>query len=83
MKYLETKIEEERKTDFPKYGVTKDGYTVQSGGPTSSLIRLAGEKRWRRLMYWQFSNAVTLFVRVKGEPYIVAGHQLPKEEENE
>ena len=34
------------------------------------MLRLEGEKRWRRLMCWQFSNAGTCFVRVKGQPFV-------------
>ena len=54
-----------------------DGFTVRSGAPTSWLIRLDGEARWRRLMIWQFSNAGTLFVRIKGRALIVREHELP------
>lgn len=67
------------KRDYPntQYGTTTDGYTKRSGAPTSIMIRLENETRWRRLMVWQFSNAGTLFVRIKGEPYIVNEWQLP------
>lgn len=72
VKYLETTIAE-KKQEPPKsnWGMAADGYTKRSGAPTSYMIRLTGEKRWRRLMVWQFSNCGTLFVKIKGEPLIV------------
>jgi hypothetical protein len=70
-KYLQTQIEEVKTTETPRWGMTASGYTKQSGAPTSKMIRLAGEKRWRRLMCWQFSNAGTCFVKVNGENLIV------------
>ena len=75
--YLTTKIEAIKTTKTPRYGMTADGYTVRSGAPTSKLIRLEGDKRWRRLMCWQFSNCGTLFVRVNGQPLIVNEFDLP------
>jgi hypothetical protein len=75
--YLETKIVETRETERPRYGMTVDGYTVRSGAPTSLMVRLEGEKRFRRLMVWQFSNAGTCFVRVGGKPLVVRGHDIP------
>lgn len=75
--YLETTIAESRRTDVPRYGIGADGYSLRSGAPTSILVRLDGEKRWRRLMCWQFSNAGTLFLRIGGIPYIVPEHQVP------
>lgn len=62
----------------PYAGLTRDGYTKRSGAPTSRMIRLQGEKRWRRLMVWQFSNAGTLFVRLNGKPHIVRDFDLPR-----
>ena len=47
--YLETPIEETRRTETPHYGMAADGYTLRSGAPTSRMVRLSGEKRWRRL----------------------------------
>ena len=71
VEYLETPIEAKRQTDVPRYGMAADGYTKRSGAPTSYMIRLEGETRWRRLMVWQFSNCGTLFVRVAGKPLVV------------
>ena len=72
LKYLETKIVEAKRTkDVPRYGMTADGYTKKSGAPTSVMIRLDGEKKWRRVMVWQFSNVGTCFVRIKGECLVV------------
>lgn len=76
--YLQKKISESKRTDAPHYGRTSDGYTCRSGAPTSLLVRLEGETRWRRLMVWQWSNAGTLFVRVGGEPLVVGDHDVPE-----
>ena len=75
--YLQAKITERLDTEQPSWGMTKDGYTLRVGAPTSVKIRLEGERRWRRLMVWQFSNASTLFVRIKGQPFIVRDHDVP------
>lgn len=71
VKYLETTIVETKHTITPRHGVTVDGYTKRSGAPTSTMVRLVGEKRWRRLMCWQFSNAGTYFVRINGQELVV------------
>lgn len=71
VEYLETPIADKRRTDTPRYGMAADGYTLRSGAPTQWLVRLDGEKRWRRLMCWQFSNAGTCFVRIGGKCLIV------------
>ena len=76
--YLETRVESMKQTEPPRYGMAADGYSLRSGAPTSRLIRLEGEKRWRRLMVWQFSNAGTLFVRIAGQPLVVREHDLPE-----
>jgi hypothetical protein len=76
--YLEKKIVESKQTRTPNYGMTVDGYTVNSGAPTSWMIKLENEKIWRRLMCWQFSNAGTLFVRIKGTEYVVDEYQIPR-----
>lgn len=78
--YLETPIAEARQTDTPRYGVGADGYTLRRGAPTSWMIRLEGETRWRRLMCWCFSNAGTCFVRVGGQPRIVRDCDMPPRE---
>ena len=101
--YLKTKIAESKQTETPRYGPSKvrsmaaDGtnrvactpYNLKSGAPTCYLIRLEGEKRWRRVMHWQdayyeprmglytFSGVGTLFVRIKGTPYIVREYDIP------
>lgn len=75
---LTTKIEAARRTRTPPWGMTVDGYTKRSGAPTSYMIRLEGETRWRRLMVWQFSNNGTLFVRIKGESVIVNEYDIPE-----
>lgn len=75
---LTKRIEAMRQTIAPRWGMTTDGYTKRSGAPTGWLVRLAGEKRWRRLMAWQFSNAGTLFLRMQGQALIVRETDLPK-----
>lgn len=72
--YLQTEIVESRRTETPRYGMTAEGYTCKAGAPTSLMIRLEGETRWRRLMCWQFSNAGTCFIRIKGAPLIIPSH---------
>lgn len=73
VKYLEeSRITRAKRTDAPRYGMTADGYTKRSGAPTSYMIQIDGESRWRRVMIWQFSNAGTIFVRVKGEPLVIS-----------
>jgi hypothetical protein len=70
--YLTTPIVEARNEPPTRgSGMTREGYTKRSGAPTSTMIRLQGEKRWRRLMVWQFSNMGTLFVRLNGVPHVV------------
>lgn len=79
VKYLTVKIVEARRVPLKyAYGMTVLGYTVRRGAPTSVMIRLEGEKRWRRLMIWQFSNAGTAFVRIKGECLVVPDHIIPE-----
>lgn len=75
--YLETKIAEVKTTKRPSYGMTRDGYTKLSGAPSSYLLRLEGEKIWRRLMILQFSNAGSYFLKIKGETKIVKDSMLP------
>ena len=77
VEYLQAPIVAVKLTATPRYGIAADGYTIRSGAPTNKLIQLQGDSRWRRLMVWQFSNAGTLFVRVKGVPLIVNEYSLP------
>lgn len=58
--------------DTPSYGRCADGYTKRSGAPTRYMIQIDGESRWRRVMAWCFSNASTAFVRVNGQPLVIA-----------
>jgi aminoglycoside phosphotransferase (APT) family kinase protein len=76
-------IERAKRMDPPSiYGMCADGYTKRSGAPTSLMVQLKGETIWRRLMVWQFSNAGTLFVRIKGECVTVHEHQIPEPEDD-
>lgn len=77
VQYLEKPIVAAKLTATPRYEMASDGVTIRSGAPTSRMIRLEGETRWRRLMVWQFSNAGTLFVRVGGKPLVVNEYDLP------
>jgi hypothetical protein len=77
VKYLEKEIVGVKVTPTPRYGMTAYGYTIRSGAPTSKMVLLAGENRWRRVMVWQFSNAGTAFVRVKGEELVLRSCFLP------
>jgi len=77
VKYLEAKIVEKKQTKTPHWGMTADGYTLRGGAPTSWMIRLDGEKKFRRLMIWQFSNAGTCFVKIKGECLVVRDYDMP------
>ncbi|HSX22547.1 MAG TPA: hypothetical protein VLE97_07225 [Gaiellaceae bacterium] len=78
--YLTTPIVEVRDDPPPRgSGMTREGYTKRSGAPTARMVRLQGEKRWRRLMVWQFSNLGTLFVRIDGKPHVVREEDIPRE----
>jgi hypothetical protein len=57
--------------------MTRDGYTKLSGAPSSTMIRLEGETRWRRMMFWCFSNGSTYFVRIKGQALIIPSNHVP------
>ncbi len=75
--YLEKKIAEVKRTETPRYGIAADGYTLRSGAPTNMLVRLDGEKRFRRLMVFQFSNAGSTFLRVGGKVLFVHDYMIP------
>lgn len=75
---LTKKIVAKKSTNTPRHGMTRDGYTKRSGAPTHLMIQLEGEKIWRRLMCWQFSNCGTLFVKIKKEYLIVDEFALPR-----
>lgn len=72
-------IVEMKLTPTPRYGLTREGYTIRSGAPTSKMVRLAGETRFRRVYCWQFSNAGTIFLKIKGENVIINEFDLPNE----
>ena len=73
------RIVETKRTSKPRYGMTAEGYTCIAGAPTSYMVRFEGEKRWRRLMCWCFSNVGTCFVRIGGVPYVVRDSDMPPE----
>lgn len=70
VKYAEV-VEVIRAARTPEYGMTRLGYTKRSGAPTSVLVRLKGEKKFRRAMVWQFSNMGTTFVKIKGQSHVI------------
>jgi len=75
--YLKKDIAEAKRTPVSRTrGMTRMGYTTRAGAPTQWMIRLKGEKVWRRVMVWQFSNAGTAFVRIDGKPYVITDHDL-------
>jgi len=79
--YLQKPIAESKHVAVDsRRGMTREGYTTRAGAPTSWMIRLQGEKIWRRVMVWQFSNAGTAFVRIGGKPYVIAEHDLSRYE---
>lgn len=80
VKYLDKKIAEAKRSyvSNPRRGMGSDGYTTRSGAPSSLMIRLEGEKMWRRVMVWQFSNAGTAFVRIKKECFVLREHEIPE-----
>jgi hypothetical protein len=70
--YLQKPIAESKRVPASSTrGMTRAGYTTRAGAPTQWMIRLKGEKIWRRVMVWQFSNAGTAFVRIGGKPYVI------------
>lgn len=80
--YLTTPIAEARRDEPPRgSGMTREGYTKRSGAPSSLMIRLQGEKGWRRLMVWQFSNTGTMFVRIRGVEHVVRESDIPAVQE--
>jgi hypothetical protein len=77
-KYLATKIVASKHVaTTPGAGMTRDGYTKRSGAPTGTMIKLEGEKIWRRVMVWCWSNSGTCFVKIKGECLIVREYEIP------
>lgn len=67
---IDSLVAEEKRTPTPKLRTTRDGYTVRAGSPTSYMVRLQGEKRWRRVYEWCFSNTSTTFLRIGKVPHI-------------
>jgi hypothetical protein len=74
--WLDQEITEIKETGVPKYGRTYEGYTLKSGAPTQYMVKLDNEKRWRRIMIWQFSNTGTFFVKINRESLIVPSWKI-------
>ena len=51
---------EHKITPIPRKGQTRSGYGRRL--PTRYLVRLPGERRWRRVLAICYSNAATLYV---------------------
>jgi hypothetical protein len=77
IKYIPKEIAEKRFAPISDWSrrkyMTRDGYTKRCGAPANWMIRFEGEKVWRRVRVWQFSNAGTVFVNIKGEPHVIGG----------
>lgn len=73
--HLTGTVAEVRRTDRPYWGWTVEGYTCKQGGPTEYLIRLEGEKNFRRVMVYLFSNAGSAFVRIGGKAHFLTPDQ--------
>lgn len=63
------KIAEVKQTDRPRSGMTATGYG--SAVPTSHMVRLEGDPRWRRVYCTICSNVGTCWVRIKGTKHVV------------
>ena len=53
----------------PNYGRSADGYGRKI--PTNRLIRLEGEKRWRRVYAICFSNCASHYIMIGGDAYYI------------
>ena len=53
----------------PNYGRSADGYGRKI--PTNRLIRLEGEKRWRRVYAVCFSNCASHYILIRGDAYYI------------
>ena len=78
VEYLEIPIIAKEQTLVPAYGMAASGYTLASGAPTSMLVMLQGEKRWRRLMVVCFSNVGSLFLNIRGKRLYVHEYMIPE-----
>lgn len=65
------RIAEVKQTERPRYGMTATGYG--SAVPTSYMVRLDGDPRWRRVYCTICSNVGTCWVRIKGKKHVVDG----------
>lgn len=76
VKRLQKKIVDCKVTKAPNYGRSPTGYTYSQGAPTVYKVKLEGERMFRRLMCWQFTNVATYFLRISGVEYIVPEAEL-------
>ena len=56
--------------DYRNY-MTSEGYTKRTGCPTNFMVQIQGSNRWYRVMNYCVSNSGTLFIKTKGNPFLV------------
>lgn len=76
LKYLDKKIVDLKRTHRPQYGMSANGYTHRSGAPTNVMIKLEGDRIWRRVMCIQTSNVGSFFIKMKGSNYYIQDWML-------
>src|SRR4051812_48125869 len=65
------KVAETTRDDCKPYGQAPSGYGRKIATPHK--IKLAGEKRWRRVYAVCFSNAASHYVLINGSAYYIRG----------
>lgn len=71
------KIAEVKRTETPRSGHTKSGYGPRV--PTSRMIRLENDHKWRRIYCVIYSNAGTAFFVHDKRRVVVSDCDLPEE----
>ena len=77
--HLKTPIVEVKYTDFPLYAMVKNPYTIRTDEPTNRMVKLEGEKFWRRVMCWGYKNMETYLIWLKGRPFRIHDRDFPTE----
>lgn len=62
-----------KRTKLPQQRLCRDGYTKRGGTPTDIVVRLAGEKIWRRVYTLCFGTGVTQIIYVRGDAMVIPG----------
>lgn len=60
-------IVDAKETKAPRPRLTAMGYTKADGSPTTVMVRLFGETRWRRVYVIQYSNMGSCFIKLLGD----------------